>query len=329
MSNNTSDRYGKMVYRRCGRSGLKLPAISLGAWETFGGYRGEDTARECLHGAFDLGITHFDLANNYGNPPGNAEIVCGKVIRTMPRDELIVSSKAGCPMWAGPYGDWGSRKHLLASCDQSLKRSGLEYFDIFYSHRHDAETPIEETMGALQQIVRQGKALYVGVSNYDGAQYMQARQAARDIGLPITIHQQHYNMLSRKAEWDLFPQAAPAGTGVIVYCPLASGLLTNKYLGGGMPAHSRAAEKWGKGWLDDVLTPQRHEQLTKLSVIAEGRGQSLAQMTLAWTLHHPAITSALVGASSLKQVQENVKALERLEFSQHELDAIDKIAPAK
>ncbi len=317
-----------MVYRRCGRSGLKLPAIALGAWETFGGYRGEDVARECLLGAFDLGITHFDLANNYGDPPGNAEIICGKIFREMPRDELVISSKAGCPMWPGPYGDWGSRKHIIASCDQSLKRTGLEYFDIFYSHRADPETPIEETIGALEQIVRQGKALYVGLSNYDGAQFVQAVNAARSIGLPITIDQPHFNLLSRKAEWDLFPQAASLGVGIIVYCPLASGLLTGKYLSGDIPEGSRGA-KWGKGWLKDVLTPQRIDQINQLNELAKARGQTLAQMTISWTARHPGITSVLIGASSLRQIQENVKALENTQFTNEELEAIDRIAPAR
>jgi len=317
-----------MVYRRCGRSGLKLPAIALGAWETFGGYRGEDVARECLLGAFDLGITHFDLANNYGDPPGNAEIICGKIFREMPRDELVISSKAGCPMWPGPYGDWGSRKHIIASCDQSLKRTGLEYFDIFYSHRADPETPIEETIGALEQIVRQGKALYVGLSNYDGAQFVQAVNAARSIGLPITIDQPHFNLLSRKAEWDLFPRAASLGVGIIVYCPLASGLLTGMYLSGDIPEGSRGA-KWGKGWLKDVLTPQRIDQINQLNELAKARGQTLAQMTISWTARHPGITSVLIGASSLRQIQENVKALENTQFTNEELEAIDRIAPAR
>jgi L-glyceraldehyde 3-phosphate reductase len=282
-----------------------------------------------LQGAFDLGITHFDLANNYGDPPGNAEIVCGKVLLGMPRDELIISSKAGCPMWPGPYGDWGSRKHLIASCEQSLKRTGLEYFDIFYSHRADGETPIEETIGALEQIVRQGKAIYVGVSNYEGAQFTAAVRAASEVGLKITIDQPHFNMLSRKAEWDLFPQTMAAGSGVIVYCPLASGLLTGKYTSGKIPEGSRAAEKWGQKWLNDVLTKERQQQLTALQEMACKRGQSLAQMTLAWTLRNPAITSALVGASSLKQIQDNVKSLEKLDFTEDELNAIERIAPAR
>src|SRR5436190_12539074 len=291
-----SDRYDKMQYRRCGKSGLMLPAISLGAWETFGGYRGEDVARECLFRAFDLGITHFDFANNYGTPPGNAEIVCGRVIAEMPRDELILSSKAGYRMWPGPYGEWGSRKYIIASCDQSLKRMGLEYFDIFYSHRPDHDTPLEETMAALDHLVRQGKALYIGVSSYNGAHFAEAVRVCDRMGLaPITIHQPYYNMLSRGIERDLLPQTERAGTGVIAFCPLSSGLLTDKYLKGEMPADSRAAEKWGEGWLKSNLSPERRERLLKLNEIAQGRGQSLAQMALAWILRLPSVTSALIG----------------------------------
>ena len=321
-----SDRYDVMEYRRCGRSGLKLPAISLGAWETFGGYRGEDVARECLFRAFDLGITHFDLANNYGTPPGNAEIVVGKIIKEMPRDELIISSKAGWEMWDGPYGDWGSRKYLIASCDQSLKRMGLEYFDIFYHHRPDPETPLEETMGALDHLVRQGKALYAGVSSYRGAQFADAVRVCERMGLsPITIHQPYYNMLSRSIEWDLLPQTEAAGTGVIVYCPLASGLLTDKYLGGDVPAESRAAQKWGKEWVAENLSSERRAMLQKLNEMAKGRGQTLAQMALAWILRLPGITSALTGSSNVKQVEENVAALKGPEFSKEELRKIDEL----
>ena len=320
------DRYDKMSYRRCGRSGLKLPAISLGAWETFGGYRGEDVARECFFRAFDLGITHFDLANNYGTPPGNAEIVCGKVVKDMPRDELIISSKAGYHMWKGPYGEWGSRKYIIASCDQSLKRMGLEYFDIFYHHRPDPDTPLEETLGALGQLVRQGKALYVGVSNYSGAQYADAVRVSEQRGyLPITIHQPYYNMLGRGIEWDLLPQTERFGTGVIPFCPLASGILTDKYLGDSIPAVSRAAEKWGEGWVKGNLSPERLAVLNELNAMAKERGQTLAQMALAWILRLPGITSALIGASSAKQIEENVKALENLSFTKEELERIDKL----
>jgi L-glyceraldehyde 3-phosphate reductase len=321
-----SDRYDVMEYRRCGRSGLKLPAISLGAWETFGGYRGEDVARECLFRAFDLGITHFDLANNYGTPPGNAEIVVGKIIKEMPRDELIISSKAGWEMWDGPYGDWGSRKYLIASCDQSLKRMGLEYFDIFYHHRPDPETPLEETMAALDHLVRQGKALYAGVSSYSGAEFADAVRVCERMGLsPITIHQPYYNMLGRSIEWDLLPQTEAAGTGVIVYCPLASGLLTDKYLGGDVPAESRAAQKWGKEWVAENLSSERRAMLQKLNEMAKGRGQTLAQMALAWILRLPGITSALTGSSNVRQVEENVAALKGSEFSREELRKIDEL----
>jgi len=322
------DRYDRMQYRRCGRSGLMLPAISLGAWETFGGYRDSDVARECLFRAFDLGINHFDLANNYGTPPGNAEIVCGKIIEDMPRDELIISSKAGYRMWPGPYGEWGSRKYIIASCDQSLKRMGLEYFDIFYSHRPDPNTPFEETMAALDQLVRQGKALYIGVSSYNGAQFADCVRINERMGLaPITIHQPYYNMLGRGIEWDLLPQTERAGTGVIPFCPLASGLLTDKYLGGDIPAESRAAQKWGKQWVENNLNPDKRERLLGLNAIAKERGQTLAQMALAWTLRLPTITSALIGASSVQQIEENVAALSNVTFTEDELKRINALAP--
>jgi L-glyceraldehyde 3-phosphate reductase len=324
------DRYDRMPYRRCGRSGLLLPAISLGAWETFGGYRGSDVARECLFRAFDLGITHFDFANNYGTPPGNAEIVCGAVIKVMPRDELIISSKAGYRMWPGPYGEWGSKKYIVASCDQSLKRMGLEYFDIFYSHRPDPDTPLEETMAALDLLVKQGKALYVGVSSYSGAHFAEATRVCERMGLaPITIHQPYYNMLGRGIEWDLLPQTARAGTGAIPFCPLASGLLTDKYLSGDIPPESRAAQKWGEEWVRKNLPPARVAALRELSGMAQARGQTLAQMALAWILRLPAITSALIGASSVQQIEENVKALDNLEFTPEELARIDELLPAR
>jgi L-glyceraldehyde 3-phosphate reductase len=319
-----SDRYDTMQYRRCGRSGLLLPAISLGAWETFGGYRGADVAKECLFRAFDLGITHFDLANNYGTPPGNAEIVVGKILKEMPRDELIISSKAGWEMWPGPYGDWGSKKYLIASCDQSLERMGVEYFDIFYHHRPDPETPLEETLGALDQLVTQGKALYAGVSSYSGAQFAEAVRVCERMGLsPITIHQPYYNMLGRDIEWDLLPQTEAAGTGVIVFCPLASGVLTDKYLGGDIPAESRAAQKWGPEWVEENLSPARRQMLQELNEMAKQRGQTLAQMALAWILRLPGITSALTGASSVRQIEDNVGALKNLEFTAEELSRID------
>lgn len=320
------ERYDKMQYRRCGRSGLKLPAISLGAWETFGGYVDAEIARECLYRAFDLGITHFDLANNYGSPPGNAETVCGKIIKKMPRDELIISSKAGYYMWPGPYGDWGSRKYLIASCDQSLKRTGLDYFDIFYHHRTDPETPLEETMAALDHLVRQGKALYVGVSSYSGAHFADAvRICQQHDYAPITIHQPYYNMLGRGIEGDLLPQTERAGAGVIPFCPLASGLLTDKYLGGDIPAHSRAAEKWGTEWVEKNLNDEKRATLNELNAIAKERRQTLAQMALVWILRLPTITSALIGASRVKQIEENVAALDNMEFSDDELKRIDAL----
>ncbi len=322
------DRYEQMLYRPSGRSGLRLPAISLGAWETFGGYRGEEVARACLYRAFDLGITHFDLANNYGRPPGNAEIVVGKILRDMPRDELIISSKAGYYMWAGPYGDGLSKKYLVASLDQSLKRLGLDYVDIFYAHRPDPNTPLEETMAALDLIVKQGKALYIGVSNFLGAQFEEAVEVTKRLGLsPITIHQPRYNLLNRKPEHDLFDHTQRAGTGVITFSPLAQGMLSDKYLGEDIPKDSRAAAWWGKEHNNDVLTPNILTQIQQLNQLAKKRGQSLAQMALAWNLRHPAVTSVLIGASKVSQIEENVAALKQLEFSEEEIKAIDEIAP--
>ncbi|MBN9502196.1 MAG: L-glyceraldehyde 3-phosphate reductase [Armatimonadetes bacterium 55-13] len=315
-------RYDSMLYRRCGRSGLLLPAVSLGAWETFGGYRGEDVARECLTTAFDLGITHFDLANNYGTPPGNAEIVCGKIIQEMPRDELIISSKAGFRMWDGPYGEWGSKKYIVASCDQSLKRMGLEYFDIFYSHRFDPETPLDETMDALDTLVRQGKALYAAISNYGG---QSTRDAAAVAKTRILANQCYYHMLSRGIEGDLLVAARELGMGLVAFCPLASGILTDKYLDGSAPARSRAAEKWGQEWLDRNLSPERLDVLRALNKMAGERGQTLAQMALAFLLRLPEVTTVLIGASSADQVRENVASLGNLEFSAEELATIDQL----
>ncbi len=320
------DRYDTMKYRRCGKSGLMLPAISLGAWETFGGYTGAGVAKDCLYRAFDLGITHFDFANNYGTPPGNAEIVCGRIIREMPRDELILSSKAGYRMWPGPYGEWGSKKYLIASCDQSLKRMGVDYFDIFYSHRPDPDTPLEETLGALNLLVQQGKALYIGVSSYNGAQYADSvRICERNGWASITIHQPYYNLLGRGIEPDLLPQTKRLGTGVIAFCPLASGLLTDKYLKGDIPAESRAAQKWGEEWVKNNLNEKRKATLFGLNDLAKERGQTLAQMSLAWTVRLPEVTSALIGASSVAQIEENVKALDHLAFTDEELKRIDEL----
>jgi L-glyceraldehyde 3-phosphate reductase len=320
------DRYDRMQYRRSGRSGLVLPAISLGAWETFGGYRGEEVARACLYRAFDLGITHFDLANNYGRPPGNAERVVGKILRDMPRDELIISTKAGYRMWPGPYGEWLSKKYLVASLDQSLQRMGLDYVDIYYAHRPDPETPLEETMAALDLIVRQGKALYVGVSSFSGAHFERAVEVTKQMGLtPITIHQPYYNLLGRRPEYDLFDHTLRAGAGVITFSPLAQGLLTNKYLGNNVPGDSRAAAWWGKSQPDEVLSGDKLDKIRRLNAIAQERGQTLAQMALAWNLRLPAVTSVLIGASKVEQIEENVAALQNLSFSKEELQAIDAI----
>jgi L-glyceraldehyde 3-phosphate reductase len=322
------NRYDSMQYRRCGHSGLKLPAISLGAWETFGGYRGEEVARACLYRAFDLGITHFDLANNYGRPPGNAETIVGKILRDMPRDELIISTKAGYLMWPGPYGEWLSKKYLVASLDQSLKRLRLDYVDIFYAHRPDPETPLEETMAALDLIVKQGKALYVGVSNFPGVHFEQAVQVMQRMGLtPITIHQPRYNLLNRRPEYDLFDHTERNGVGVITFSPLAQGLLSDKYLGDNVPKDSRAAEWWSKEQQENLITADKLEQIRRLNSIAQERGQSLAQMALAWNLRLPTVTSVLIGASKVEQIEENVAALNNLTFTPEELQAIDAISP--
>jgi L-glyceraldehyde 3-phosphate reductase len=322
------NRYDRMQYRRCGNSGLLLPAVSLGAWETFGGYRDGDVARACLYRAFDLGVTHFDFANNYGTPPGNAELVCGRIIKEMPRDELIISSKAGYRMWPGPYGEWGSRKYIIASCDQSLRRMGLEYFDIFYSHRPDPDTPLEETMGALDQLVRQGKALYAGVSSYTGADFEAALaviHSARGGLAPITIHQPCYNMLRRGVESDLLPHTDRARVGVIAFCPLASGLLTSKYLSGDVPPDSRAARDWARAWVAGHAKEERRRILGALDALARARGQTLAQMALAWVLRHRGMVSTVMGASRPEQVDENVAALAKLQFSADELARIDEL----
>lgn len=326
-ADGAADRYAHMPYRRVGRSGLRLPAISLGAWETFGGYRDASVSRECITRAFDRGITHFDFANNYGHPPGNAEEVCGRILRELPRDELILSTKAGYPMWPGPYGDGGSRKYLIASCDQSLKRLGVDYVDIFYHHRPDPQTPLEETIGALASLVAQGKALYVGVSSYSGAQFLAAADLAKSLGVPITIHQPYYNLLGREIETDLLPHTAARGTGVIAFCPLASGLLTDRYLDGVVPAGARG-QIWPAGWLRSHSKPRRSEILMGLHAIAKGRGQSLPQLALSWILRRPDVTSVAVGVSRVEQLEENLEALGRLEFAREELDAIDRLTLA-
>jgi L-glyceraldehyde 3-phosphate reductase len=319
------NRYDKMEYRRCGRSGLMLPAISLGCWHNFGDGDDPDEARAMLHTAFDLGITHFDLANNYGPPPGSAETNVGRLLRedfAAHRDELIVSTKAGYLMWPGPYGEWGSRKYLIASLDQSLKRLGLDYVDIFYSHRPDPNTPLEETLGALDSVVRQGKALYAGISSYRGAATVESARIMQQLGTPVTIHQPNYSILDRWIEGDLLPHTDRLGIGVIAFCPLAQGLLTDKYLQG-IPTDSRAAKP--TGFLrKESITPELVAGLTKLNAIAVGRGQSLAQMSLAWVLRDPRVTSALIGASRASQIVENVAALEAAGFTDGELSAIDE-----
>ena len=319
-------RYDLMKYNRCGRSGLKLPAISLGLWHNFGGVDSLDMMRSLLRRAFDLGITHFDLANNYGPPPGSAEGNFGRILRDdlRPyRDELILSTKAGYLMWPGPYGEWGSRKYMLASLDQSLKRMGLEYVDIFYHHRPDPETPLEESMGALVTAVRSGKALYAGISNYPHDLTKKANQILRDLGTPCLIHQPVYNMFHRWIESDLLRTLDEEGIGCIPFSPLAQGLLTNRYLDG-IPRDSRAAKP--HGFLrPHHITDEIMSKVRRLQEIAQTRGQSLAQMALAWILRQPQITSVLIGASSTAQVDDAVGAVKNLAFSGDELQRIEEI----
>jgi L-glyceraldehyde 3-phosphate reductase len=319
-------RYDTMQYRRCGKSGLRLPAISLGLWHNFGGIDVFENSRAMVRRAFDLGITHFDLANNYGPPPGSAETNFGEILRLdlkPHRDELIISTKAGWGMWPGPYGDWGSRKYLLASLDQSLKRMGLEYVDIFYSHRPDPETPVEETMAALDQAVRSGKALYAGISNYNPEQTAAAVGILRELGTPCLIHQMKYSMFVRTAEDGLFDVLGKEGVGGIAFTPLAQGLLTDRYLHG-VPEGSRASkEHFLKS--RDIDDEHRLSQIRGLSDIAGVRGQSLAQMALAWVLRDSRMTSALIGASRVEQIEQNVAALNNLSFSALELARIDAI----
>lgn len=321
-----ASRYDKMRYNRCGRSGLKLPALALGLWHNFGGVDAFENGRAMIHRAFDLGITHFDLANNYGPPYGSAEENFGKIFAQdlkRYRDELIISSKAGWDMWPGPYGNFGSRKYLIASLDQSLKRMGLEYVDIFYHHRPDPETPMEETLGALDHIVRSGKALYVGVSQYNAEQTQRAVEILRGLGTPMLIHQPMYSMFVRWIESDLLSTLEREGVGCIAFSPLAQGLLTERYLKG-IPKDSRAGKSWGYLKRDDV-TDDKIEKVRQLNQLAERRGQSLAQMAIAWVLRHNAMTTALIGASRVSQIEELVAALDRLEFSREELSTIDGI----
>lgn len=320
------DRYLSMQYRRCGKSGLQLPAISLGGWQAIGGYRDDDISRRIFFAAFDLGITHFDFANNYGHPGGASEELFGRILKEMPRHELVVSSKAGYRMWPGPYGDGGSRKYLMESCDESLKRLGVDHVDIFYSHRFDAETPLEETLGALETLVRQGKALYAGISNYPDPHFSRAVLTMRDNRwAPITIHQPCYNMLNRTPEREVLPTAGREGIGVIGFSPLAQGLLTSKYLNG-IPADSRAAVAKGNGAIGaNRVTPELVAKIGKLNTVAQRRGQTLAQMALAWLLKDPRVTSVLIGASKPEQVGDCVACLKNTSFAKEELDEIDRI----
>lgn len=317
------DRYESMTYRRCGRSGLKLPAVSLGFWQSIGEPGKEDLCRQICYEAFDAGVTHFDLANNYGPPPGNSEQVVGEILKGMPRDELIVSTKAGYDMWPGPYGDWGSRKYLVASLDQSLQRMGLDYVDIYYHHRPDPNTPLEETLGALNDIVLQGKALYAGISSYSGELTERAWQIIDDNGwAPITIHQPYYNMFGRGVEKDVLPTCRHRGIGVIPFCPLAQGLLTDKYLDG-LPDDARFAGK--EDWYNEQKQNGTIDKVRELNSIAQQRGQSLAQLALTWLLRNPEVVSVLIGVSKPEQLAENVAVAQAAELSAEELAAIDKI----
>ncbi len=319
-------RYESMPYRRTGRSGLLLPAVSLGLWHNFGTDRSLDRQRAIVHKAFDLGVTHFDLANNYGPPPGAAETAFGRIFQEdlrAHRDEIIVSTKAGYLMWPGPYGEWGSRKYVLSSLDQSLKRMGLEYVDIFYSHRPDPDTPLQETMSALDAAVRQGKALYAGISNYSPEQTREATRILRELGTPLLVHQPRYSMYDRAPEDGLWSELEEAGAGAVVYSPLAQGLLTNRYLDG-IPADSRAAGL--SPFLSaDNITESKIAQLRALNDVARERGQSLAQMALAWVLRESTVTSAIAGASSPEQLADSVAATRNLEFSGEELQRIEKL----
>jgi len=321
-----SKRYDHMLYNRCGASGLKLPAISLGLWHNFGGVDSYENSRNMLCRAFDLGITHFDLANNYGPPPGSAEEMFGKMLATdfKPyRDQMIISSKAGYYMWPGPYGEWGSKKYLIASLDQSLKRMGLDYVDIFYSHRPDPDTPLEETMGALDQIVRQGKALYIGISSYTAEQTQEAIRILNDLGTPLLIHQPSYSMLNRWIEDGLQDVLEENGVGSIAFCPLQQGLLTNRYLNG-IPDDSRAHKTSG-ALQEREVNESTIVKVRRLNDLAHRRSQSLAQMSLAWVLRGGRVTSALIGASRVSQIEDNVKALDNLHFDELELNEIDEI----
>ncbi len=324
-----ASRYDAMVYRTCGRSGLRLPAMSLGLWHNFGDTTTMATQRAIVHAAFDLGITHFDLANNYGPPYGSSEINFGRILAedlAAHRDELLISSKAGWDMWPGPYGQGGgSRKYMLASLDQSLRRVGVDYFDIFYSHRFDADTPLEETAGALATAVRQGKALYVGISSYSAGKTREMAALLRAEGVPLLIHQPSYNLFNRWPEAELLDALEDVGSGMIAFTALAQGLLTDKYLDG-IPADSRINRPGGDSFPREVLSPDNLDRVRALNEIAKRRGQSLAQMAYAWVLRDPRVTSTLIGASSVAQLRENVAALANTEFSPEELAAIDRFA---
>jgi len=323
----TDTRYENMTYRRCGQSGLKLPAIALGLWYNFGGIDSFENARAMAHHAFDLGITHFDLANNYGPPPGSAEENFGKLLVQdlgPYRDEMIISSKAGYLMWPGPYGEWGSRKYLVASLDQSLKRMGLEYVDIFYSHRPDPETPLEETMGALDFIVRSGRALYAGISSYNPEQTKRAATILRNLGTPCIIHQPRYNMFDRWIEDGLLDVLSEQGIGCIGFSPLCQGILTDKYLKD-VPEDSRAGKWKDQLTWGDAVSRERIARVAKLNELAKARGQSMAQMAIAWTLRHKEMTSSLIGASRVSHIEDAVAALTNPDFSAEELKVIDSI----
>ncbi|WDE95446.1 L-glyceraldehyde 3-phosphate reductase [Lentisphaera profundi] len=320
------NRYESMIYNRCGKSGLKLPAVSLGLWHNWGGIDNYENAKAMSQRAFDLGITHFDLANNYGPPAGSAESNFGKILSEgmgAYRDEMIISSKAGYDMWPGPYGEWGSRKYMIASCDQSLKRMGLDYIDVFYSHRFDPETPLEETMGALDTIVRSGRALYAGISSYDAENTKKAAAILKDLGTPCLIHQPSYSMFDRWVEDDLLNAVKEEGMGCISFSSLAQGLLTDKYLNG-IPADSRAAKSAGA--LDASLVNEVNvAKIKALNDLAQSRGQNLSQMAIAWVLRQPAMTSVILGASKVKHIEDAVAGLNNLNFTNEELDAIDLI----
>jgi L-glyceraldehyde 3-phosphate reductase len=322
----TEERYQSMKYRRCGKSGMKLPLVSLGLWHNFGGVTPSENARQMLRSAFDLGITHFDLANNYGPPPGSAEENFGRIFAQdfLPfRDELIISTKAGYYMWPGPYGEWGSRKYLVASLDQSLKRMGLDYVDIFYSHRYDPDTPLEETMQALDHVVRQGKALYVGISSYGPKNSLKAIKILSELGTPCLIHQSSYSMLNRWVEDGLMEVLGDHGIGLIAFSPLAQGMLTDKYLHG-IPDGSRVLQDSSLEM--ELLSEENLANIIALNEIANERGQTLAQMALAWVLRDERVVSVLIGASSPEQIEENVRSLDHLEFTPEELARIDQYA---